>query len=109
MRCPLDTTVPDPPEDLRAIATSSSELVIEWQPPNNPNGIVTYYIVRGIWGGDDQDYVDKQDSCADRESLISLSFAFTHSFIHSIRVLFMLLPQSRTSSTRRRATRKKRP
>ncbi len=59
---------PDQPEDLRASANSSSELVIEWKPPINPNGIVTHYIVTGSWRKDDQDYFDKLDACAERET-----------------------------------------
>ena len=61
---------PDPPEGLRAYANSSSELVIEWKPPLNPNGIVTHYIVIGSWQRDDQDWVDKHDSCAERKTII---------------------------------------
>lgn len=59
---------PDQPEDLRAYANSSSELVIAWKPPQKPNGIVKHYIVIGQWRRDDQDHIDKQDSCADRKS-----------------------------------------
>jgi hypothetical protein len=61
---------PDQPEDLRASANSSSELVIDWKPPINPNGIVTHYIVTGSWRKDDQDYFDKLDTCAERKNFI---------------------------------------
>ncbi|KAI9561261.1 putative insulin receptor [Daphnia sinensis] len=59
---------PDHPEDLRAYANSSSELIIEWKPPINPNGIVSFYKVYGSWRRDDQDYVDKHDPCAEHVS-----------------------------------------
>lgn len=62
------STEPDQPEDLRASANSSSELVIDWKPPINPNGIVTHYIVTGSWRKDDQDYFDKVDACAERKN-----------------------------------------
>lgn len=58
---------PDRPSDLRANANSSYELVIEWKPPINPNGVVTHYIVFGSWQRYDQDYIDKHDPCAERE------------------------------------------
>lgn len=61
---------PDQPEDLRAYANSSSELIIEWKPPINPNGIVSFYKVFGSWRRDDQDYVDKHDHCAERKTLM---------------------------------------
>ncbi|KAI9561263.1 putative insulin receptor [Daphnia sinensis] len=64
---------PDQPEDLRAYANSSSELIIEWKPPINPNGIVSFYIVTGSWRKDDQDYVDKHDSCAEHVSSLVVS------------------------------------
>ncbi|EFX63421.1 putative insulin receptor [Daphnia pulex] len=64
---------PDRPEDLRASANSSSELVIEWKPPINPNGIVTHYIVTGSWRKDDQDYFDKLDACAEHASSLVVS------------------------------------
>jgi insulin receptor len=58
---------PDQPEELRAYSNSSSELLIEWKPPLNPNGIVTHYIVTGSWRKDDQDYYDSLDACAERK------------------------------------------
>ncbi|XP_046460767.1 insulin-like peptide receptor isoform X3 [Daphnia pulex] len=64
---------PDQPEDLRASANSSSELVIDWKPPINPNGIVTHYIVTGSWRKDDQDYFDKLDTCAEHASSLVVS------------------------------------
>ena len=66
--CDVFLIEPDQPEDLRASANSSSELVIEWKPPINPNGIVTHYIVTGSWRKDDQDYFDKVDACAERKN-----------------------------------------
>lgn len=69
-------TDPDRPEDLRAYANSSSELVIEWNPPVNPNGVVTHYIVVGSWQRDDQDYIDKHDPCAERKHFFTRSIGF---------------------------------
>uniref|UniRef100_A0A6Q2Y9P9 Tyrosine-protein kinase receptor n=1 Tax=Esox lucius TaxID=8010 RepID=A0A6Q2Y9P9_ESOLU len=37
---------PSMPMDARAYANSSSKLVVKWSPPLNPNGNLTYYLVR---------------------------------------------------------------
>jgi hypothetical protein len=34
------------PMDARAYANSSSKLVVKWSPPLNPNGNLTFYLVR---------------------------------------------------------------
>uniref|UniRef100_A0A6Q2XE85 Tyrosine-protein kinase receptor n=1 Tax=Esox lucius TaxID=8010 RepID=A0A6Q2XE85_ESOLU len=39
-------TKPSMPMDARAYANSSSKLVVKWSPPLNPNGNLTYYLVR---------------------------------------------------------------
>ena len=37
--------VPDRPADIKALAASSSTVLLTWKPPVHPNGIITKYTV----------------------------------------------------------------
>lgn len=43
--CMTEEAVPDAPEGVKAIASGESKVIISWQPPRRPNGIVTKYTV----------------------------------------------------------------
>ncbi|XP_015788259.2 LOW QUALITY PROTEIN: insulin-like peptide receptor [Tetranychus urticae] len=38
-------TTPSEPRDLGATVSSSSEIIVHWSPPKEPNGIVTHYMI----------------------------------------------------------------
>lgn len=54
---------PSPPVALDVITTSSSELTVKWQPPQEPNGNVTHYVVIGSWIKDDQTILEQRNYC----------------------------------------------
>ncbi|GFG35214.1 hypothetical protein Cfor_01318, partial [Coptotermes formosanus] len=54
---------PSPPVALDVTPTSSSELTIKWQPPQEPNGNVTHYVVIGSWMKDDQTILEQRNYC----------------------------------------------
>lgn len=41
----LPLTAPSEPRDLGATVSSSSEIIVHWSPPKEPNGIVTHYMI----------------------------------------------------------------
>lgn len=43
--CTTEEAVPDAPERIKAIVSGESRVIICWQPPRRPNGIVTKYTV----------------------------------------------------------------
>jgi hypothetical protein len=58
---------PSVPVALDVTTTSSSELTIKWQPPLEPNGNVTHYVVTGSWIKDDQTILDQRNYCNERK------------------------------------------
>lgn len=60
-------TAPSPPVALDVTTTTSSELTIKWQPPQDPNGNVTHYVVIGTWIKDDEGMLDQRNYCSERE------------------------------------------
>jgi hypothetical protein len=52
---------------LDVSTATSSELTIKWQPPQDPNGNVTHYVVIGIWIKDDESMLDQRNYCSERE------------------------------------------
>jgi insulin receptor len=52
---------------LDVSTTTSSELTIKWQPPQEPNGNVTHYVVLGTWIKDDESMLDQRNYCSERE------------------------------------------
>lgn len=52
---------------LDVTPTSSSELTIKWQPPQEPNGNVTHYVVIGSWMKDDQTILEQRNYCNERK------------------------------------------
>lgn len=43
--CTTEEAVPDAPERVKAAVSGESKVIISWQPPRRPNGIVTKYTV----------------------------------------------------------------
>lgn len=58
---------PSEPRALTAFSNSSSELVINWQPPANPNGNLTHYIVTGHWERDSEEFIEQRNYCVERK------------------------------------------
>jgi insulin receptor len=58
---------PSPPVALDVTTATSSELTIKWQPPQDPNGNVTHYVVIGTWIKDDQSLLDQRNYCSERK------------------------------------------
>lgn len=58
---------PSPPVALDVTTTSSSELTIKWQPPQEPNGNVTHYVVTGSLIKDDETILDQRNYCNERK------------------------------------------
>jgi insulin receptor len=54
---------PSVPKEIHAFSNSTSDIILHWQPPEHPNGILTHYLVSGIWQRDDQDFLDQQNFC----------------------------------------------
>lgn len=52
---------------LDVTTTSSSELHIKWQPPQEPNGNVTHYVVTGSLLKDDETILDQRNYCNERK------------------------------------------
>lgn len=62
------TTAPERPTQpmkLTVASETSDSLRIKWEPPANPNGNVTYYVVTGKKRHDNNSYVRSYDSCKD--------------------------------------------
>nr|ANZ55075.1 insulin receptor 1b [Pyrrhocoris apterus]QIS94310.1 insulin receptor 1b [Pyrrhocoris apterus] len=57
-----DPDTPSEPQALTAFSNSSSEIVINWQPPANPNGNVTHYIVTGHLEND-KEFIEQRNYC----------------------------------------------
>lgn len=57
--------VPTPPQVVRAFPNSSSDIVIEWKPPLQPNGNVTHYVITGGWAQDDPDNLERRNYCVE--------------------------------------------
>jgi Down syndrome cell adhesion molecule len=43
--CVTEEAVPDAPEKIKAVVKSESSVIISWQPPRKPNGVLTKYTV----------------------------------------------------------------
>nr|AVT56260.1 insulin receptor 1 [Boisea trivittata] len=64
-----DPDTPTEPRALTAYSNSSSELVINWQPPAQPNGNLTHYIVTGHWERDSEEFIEQRNYCKEPISL----------------------------------------
>ncbi|KAF4530738.1 hypothetical protein B566_EDAN007959 [Ephemera danica] len=62
--------VPSTPRSLKSYPNSSSEIFIQWQPPREPNGNITYYIVEVFWEKIDSDYLEQRDYCTEPLTLL---------------------------------------
>nr|UTM63729.1 Insulin-like receptor [Riptortus pedestris] len=60
-----DPDTPSEPRALRAYSNSSSELVINWLPPLQPNGNLTHYIVTGHWERDSEEFIEQRNYCTE--------------------------------------------
>ena len=58
---------PSPPLALDVTTTSNSELTIKWQPPQEPNGNVTHYVITGSLIKDDETILDQRNYCNERK------------------------------------------
>ncbi|RZF38993.1 hypothetical protein LSTR_LSTR003736 [Laodelphax striatellus] len=54
---------PSMPQNLVAKAESSSEIKVAWQPPLNPNGNVTHYVINAKWERDDSEFLAQRNYC----------------------------------------------
>lgn len=54
---------PSVPKEIHAFSNSTSEIILHWQPPEHPNGILTHYLVSGIWQRDDQIFLEQRNYC----------------------------------------------
>jgi len=54
---------PSVPKEIHAFSNSSSEIILHWQPPEHPNGILTHYLVSGVWQRDDQIFLEQRNYC----------------------------------------------
>ncbi|KAJ4429989.1 hypothetical protein ANN_22193 [Periplaneta americana] len=54
---------PSVPKDIHAFSNSSSTICLRWQHPEHPNGILTHYLVAGVWQRDDQAYLQQRNYC----------------------------------------------
>nr|CAD7259749.1 unnamed protein product [Timema shepardi] len=58
--------IPSVPMSLQVFSNSSSSMVVTWQPPTEPNGNITHYIVSGSWERDDPKFLSQRNYCFDR-------------------------------------------
>ncbi|PSN49106.1 hypothetical protein C0J52_13639 [Blattella germanica] len=54
---------PSVPKEIRAVSNSSSDIILQWLPPEYPNGILSHYLISGKWMKDDQRYLDQRNYC----------------------------------------------
>nr|CAD7460923.1 unnamed protein product [Timema tahoe] len=57
--------IPSVPMSLQVFSNSSSSMVVTWQPPTEPNGNITHYIVSGSWEKDDPKFLSQRNYCFD--------------------------------------------
>ncbi|XP_039275988.1 insulin receptor [Nilaparvata lugens] len=55
--------IPSMPQNLVAKIESSSEIKVAWQPPLNPNGNVTHYLITAKWERDDSEFLAQRNYC----------------------------------------------
>ncbi|XP_024940155.1 insulin-like peptide receptor [Cephus cinctus] len=55
--------IPTVPMNVNSFPTSDKEIVVEWDPPEMPNGPIGYYIVSGFIRPDDQEALSTRDYC----------------------------------------------
>ncbi|XP_046398133.1 insulin-like peptide receptor [Ischnura elegans] len=56
---------PSKPLHLKAFSNSSHELIIQWMPPQSPNGNLTHYKIIGTWEKDDPELLEQRDYCVE--------------------------------------------
>ncbi|XP_014662056.1 PREDICTED: neuronal cell adhesion molecule-like [Priapulus caudatus] len=49
----MEAVPADPPHNVAIVTTTSSSMMVAWQPPHVPNGVVAEYIVSAIYNGSD--------------------------------------------------------
>lgn len=54
---------PSVPKEIHAFSNSTSNIILHWQPPEHPNGILTHYLVSGIWERDDWLFLEQRNYC----------------------------------------------
>nr|CAD7403900.1 unnamed protein product [Timema cristinae] len=54
---------PSFPTNVYGFSNSSSEIVMQWEPPLHPNGVLTKYIISGMWQRDNQKFLDQRNYC----------------------------------------------
>ena len=60
--------------DARAYANSSSKLVVKWSPPLNPNGNLTFYLIRWQQQAEDKELY-QHNYCSKGQHSNSSSFS----------------------------------
>ncbi|XP_008551856.1 insulin receptor-related protein [Microplitis demolitor] len=55
--------IPSVPLDIKSYAKSDSEIVVEWNPPEQPNGPIQYYIIRGYLRSEDRKFLLTRNYC----------------------------------------------
>lgn len=54
---------PSVPKEIHAFSNSTSNIILHWQPPEHPNGVLTHYLVSGVWEHDDQQFLEQRNYC----------------------------------------------
>jgi len=54
---------PSVPKEIQAFSNSTSNIILHWLPPEHPNGIVTHYLVSGVWQRDDEIFLEQRNYC----------------------------------------------
>ncbi|CAG5095970.1 Similar to InR: Insulin-like receptor (Aedes aegypti) [Cotesia congregata] len=55
--------IPSVPFDVKSYAKSTSEIIVEWGPPEQPNGPILNYIIRGYLRREDRKFLLKRNYC----------------------------------------------
>ncbi|XP_074094296.1 insulin-like receptor isoform X1 [Cotesia typhae] len=55
--------IPSVPFDVKSYAKSTSEIIVEWSPPEQPNGPILYYVIRGYLRKEDRKFLLSRNYC----------------------------------------------
>ncbi|XP_059487087.1 insulin-like receptor [Neocloeon triangulifer] len=58
--------VPSVPRNLKATSNSSSEIVVQWMPPSEPNGNITHYVIEAQLEVQEKSYLEQRDYCKEK-------------------------------------------
>ncbi|XP_066589101.1 insulin-like receptor isoform X2 [Prorops nasuta] len=57
--------IPSTPINVVSSSLSSSEISVKWDPPERPNGPISYYMISGFLRPDDKEFLSSRDYCKD--------------------------------------------